>query len=78
MIMVIALLAFMFVVMCCMSVLLIQVVGNVRMTAMHGSDGKTDMNVVTYLAVILMIQAGLVGTYITFAFAAIQLGVTTA
>jgi hypothetical protein len=74
--MVIALLAFMFVVMCCMSILLVQVIGNIRTTAMHGGDGKTDLNVVTYLAVVLMIQAGLVGSYITFAFAAIQLGAT--
>ena len=76
MIMVIALLAFMFIVLCCVSILLVQIIGSIRESAVHPKDGGTDMSVLSYFAVILMIEAGLVGAYITFAFAAIQLGVT--
>lgn len=77
MIMVVALLAFMFIVLCCCSILLVQIIGNIRTSAAHPKDGGTDMNIITYLAVILMIEAGLVGAFITFAFAAIQLGETS-
>ena len=76
MIMILALLAFMFVVLCCVSILCVQIIGNIRASAVHPKDGGTDMSVLSYFAVILMIEAGLVGAYITFAFAAIQLGVT--
>lgn len=75
MIMILALLAFMFIVMCCTSILLVQIIGNIRASAVHPKDGSTDMSVLSYFAVILMIEAGLVGAFITFAFAAIQLGV---
>lgn len=74
MIMILALLAFMFIVMCCTSILLVQIIGNIRASAVHPKDGSTDMSIITYFAVILLIQSGLVGSFITFAFAAIQLG----
>jgi hypothetical protein len=73
-IMILALLAFMFIVLCCTSILLVQIIGNIRASAVHPKDGGTDMSVVSYFAVILMIEAGLVGAFITFAFAALQLG----